>query len=98
MTDNFRREIKSFIVLNEDANQGELAESIGISRQYLNKVLNGHSGKMPAVWEKLLDKLDMTVMPIPNSKPYTLHPLQETNCVPKAIIDTQKRPQFLSVF
>ncbi len=33
-----------------------------------------------------------------DSKPYTLHPLQETNCVPKAIIDTQKRPQFLSVF
>ncbi len=68
MTDSFRREIKSFIVLNEDINQAELAENMGISRQYLSKILNGHSGKMPAVWEKLLEQLDMTVLPIPNNK------------------------------
>ncbi|MCH9661050.1 MAG: helix-turn-helix transcriptional regulator, partial [Bacteroidetes bacterium] len=41
--------------------QAELARKLGKSPNYINRVFNGHDGKMPDVWQGILEELDMTV-------------------------------------
>ena len=67
MTDKIRKAVK-IELLEQGIKQTDLAADLQISRQYLSQLLNGHSGKALVIWEKLLEKLDMTIMPIPNSK------------------------------
>ena len=68
MTDDFRKQVKIRLSFDKNLSQIELAEKLGVSRQYLNRVLNGRDGKMPDIWQAILEELDMTVMPIPLNK------------------------------
>jgi hypothetical protein len=33
-----------------------------VTRQYLNDVLRGKAGNVPAVWQKILDELDLELV------------------------------------
>ena len=68
MTDDFRKRVKMRIAFDKDITQTQLAENIGVSRQYVNRVLNGSVGKMPDVWQDILDELDMVAIAIPKEK------------------------------
>ena len=45
-----------------DSNQAKLADRIGVSRQYVSDVMRGKAGRVPAVWQKILDDLDLEVV------------------------------------
>ena len=68
MTDDFRKQVKIRLSFDKNLSQIELAEKLGVSRQYLNRVLNGRDGKMPDIWQAILEELDMTVMSVPLDK------------------------------
>ena len=69
MTDEFIKQIRSRMGYSGmNISQVELAKRLEVSKNYMNRVLNGHDGRMPDIWEGILKELDMTVMPIPNNK------------------------------
>ena len=45
-----------------DSNQAKLADRIGVSRQYVSDVMRGKAGRVPAVWQKILDDLGLEVV------------------------------------
>lgn len=51
-----------------DSKQARLAEEIGVSRQYLNDVMRGKAGNVPAVWQKIFDSLGLELVAIPKDK------------------------------
>ena len=51
-----------------DSNQAKLADRIGVSRQYVSDVMRGKAGRVPAVWQKILDDLDLEVVVRPKER------------------------------
>lgn len=49
----------------KDLNQSELAERIGVSKQYLNAYMTGKAGHIPRLWSKVFEELglELTVAP-----------------------------------
>jgi transcriptional regulator with XRE-family HTH domain len=50
-----------------DSNQARLAERVGVSKQYINNVMRARAGKVPAVWQRILDELDLELVVRPKS-------------------------------
>ena len=67
MTDEIRNKIKK-ILIDRNLSQTEAAREAGISRQYLNNMLNGQSGDLPDSWTKLFDVLGVKVDIVPNTE------------------------------
>ena len=44
------------------SNQAELAEKVGVSKQYISDVMRARAGKVPAVWQRILDELDLELV------------------------------------
>ncbi len=61
VNDRIRQAIRIELA-RRDAKQSRLAESIGVSRQFLNNVLRGKAGNVPDVWQKILDELDLELV------------------------------------
>lgn len=62
------REAVRIELARRDAKQARLAEEIGVSRQYLNDVMRGKAGNVPAVWQKIFDSLGLELVAIPKDK------------------------------
>ena len=44
------------------SNQAHLAEKVGVSKQYISDVMRARAGKVPAVWQRILDELDLELI------------------------------------
>lgn len=51
-----------------ELSQGELAKLLEIERPNLTRLLSGRSGKIPKVWQDVLDSLDLELVAIPKRK------------------------------
>ena len=58
VNDQIRRAVRVELA-RRDQKQARLAERVGISRQYLNDVIRGKAGNVPAVWQRILDELEL---------------------------------------
>ena len=67
MTDKIREEVRSLFA-RKQLNQSEVAKEIGVSRVYLNSVINGKHGHVPDVWILLMKYLGQEIMMIPKDK------------------------------
>ena len=45
-----------------DSTQAQLAEKVGVSRQYINNVMRARAGNVPAVWQRVFDELDLELV------------------------------------
>ena len=50
------------------SNQAELAKKVGVSKQYISDVMRARAGKVPTVWQRILDELDLELVVTPKSK------------------------------
>ena len=45
-----------------DSNQAQLADKVGVSRQYINNVMRARAGNVPAVWQRIFDELELDLV------------------------------------
>lgn len=50
-----------------DTNQAQLAEQVGVSRQYVNNLMRARAGNVPEVWQRILDALDLELVVQPKT-------------------------------
>lgn len=67
MTDKIREEVRSLFA-RKQLNQSEVAKEIGVSRVYLNSVINGKHGHVPDVWISLMKYLGQEIVMVPKDK------------------------------
>ncbi len=61
VNDHIRQAIRIELA-KRNMKQAELAEKMGMSKQYLNRIMLGQIGKIPKTWEKLLDEFDLELV------------------------------------
>ncbi len=61
VNDSIRQAVRVELA-KRDQKQIQLAERVGVTRQYLNDVLRGKSALVPAVWQRILDDLDLELV------------------------------------
>lgn len=64
MTDHIREEVRVAMV-RQKVTQVELAERVGLARSHVSALLNGHRGRLPEAWQKLLDGLGLELVVMP---------------------------------
>ena len=67
MNDNIREDVRALFARRK-LNQSEVAKEIGVSRAYLNAIINGKQGDMPDTWRSLLDFLGQEIVIVPKEK------------------------------
>ena len=77
VNDHIRQEIRVELA-RRNMKQTQLAEEIGRSRQQLSAVMQGQAGNLPDIWERIFDKLDLELIPVPKDK---------VSIVKKALVD-----------
>lgn len=45
-----------------NTNQANLADKVGVSRQYLSDIMRGKSGNVPAVWARIFEELGLELV------------------------------------
>ena len=50
-----------------DSTQAQLAEKVGVSRQYINNVMRARTGNVPTVWQRIFDELGLELVVRPKS-------------------------------
>lgn len=50
------------------SNQAQLADKVGVSKQYISDVMRARAGNVPAVWQRILDELDLDLVVVPKAK------------------------------
>lgn len=58
MNEKIRRAVRVSLA-ERDMTQTDLAEKIGVSRQYVSRIMQGQVGKVPDAWVRILDALDL---------------------------------------
>lgn len=61
MNERVREEVR-VAMARRNINQSKLAETIGVSRQYLSDYMSGKAGDMPRLWQKVLDELGLELV------------------------------------
>lgn len=62
VTNGMTRELRESVkieMMRQDVTQTELAERVGVSRQYMSKLLRGHVDGSVDTWRRILDALGM---------------------------------------
>ena len=67
MNEQIREEVR-VAMARRDLKQSELAERIGVSRQYLNTYLSGGAGNVPRLWKKMFDELGLELVVKPREE------------------------------
>ena len=63
MNDQIRRAVNVELA-KRDMNYSDLAEKLGMKRQYLSAILTGKVATLQKSWEKILGELDLDVMAV----------------------------------
>lgn len=61
VNESIREEVRVALA-RRDMTQADLAEKLGISRQYLNAYLRGKAGDVPKLWEKVFGELELELV------------------------------------
>lgn len=64
MNDTIRRAVRVKLA-ERDMTQADLAERIGVTPQYVSRIMQGKVGKIPAAWSKILDELGLELVAAP---------------------------------
>lgn len=64
MNDRIRRAVRVSLA-ERDMTQGDLAQRIGVTPQYMSRIMQGKVGKIPAAWTKVLDELGLELVAVP---------------------------------
>jgi len=56
------REAVRVALARRDNTQAQLAEKVGVSRQYLNNLMRARTGNVPSVWQRIFDELDLELV------------------------------------
>lgn len=67
MNEGIRRAVRVSLA-ERDMSQTDLAEKIGVSRQYVSRIMQGQVGKIPPAWQRILDALDLDLVAVPRDK------------------------------
>ena len=67
VNDTIREDVRALFARRK-LNQTEVAKKIGISRVYLNAIMNGKQGNIPDAWESLLGYLGQEIIIVPSDK------------------------------
>ena len=61
MNDQIRKEVRVALA-RKNLKQAQLAEKLGVSRQYLNNYMNGKAGDVPKLWRMVFDELGLELV------------------------------------
>lgn len=61
VNDDIRRAIRVELA-KRDMNQSDLAKQIGRTRQHVSAAIRGDIGKLPKIWQDILDGLDLELV------------------------------------
>lgn len=61
MNEGIRRAVRVSLA-ERDMTQSDLAEKIGVSPQYVSRIMQGQVGKIPAAWVRILEALDLELV------------------------------------
>lgn len=61
MNDQVREEVRVALA-RRNMTQADLAEKLGVSRQYLNNYLRGRAGDVPKLWSLVFDELALELL------------------------------------
>lgn len=64
MNEGIRRAVRVSLA-ERDMTQSDLAAEIGVTPQYVSRIMQGQVGKVPEAWQKILDALDLELVAIP---------------------------------
>lgn len=67
MNEEVREAVKREMERRE-LSQGELARQLEMERPNLTRLLSGRSGKIPKVWQDVLDALDLELVALPKRR------------------------------
>lgn len=67
MNEEVREAVKREMERRE-MSQGELARQLEMERPNLTRLLSGRSGKIPKVWQDVLDALDLELVALPKRR------------------------------
>ena len=56
------REAVRVELARRDTNQAQLAEKVGVTRQYVNNVMRARAGNVPGVWQRIFDELGLELV------------------------------------
>lgn len=68
---NLNEQVKQTLrieLAKKDIRQVDLANKLGMSKQYLNEVVRGKSGRIPESLERIFLELGIQLMPIPRER------------------------------
>ena len=66
MNEQVRDAVKKAMSQRE-ISQGELARQLEVDRPSITRLLSGASGKVPKLWQEVLDALDLELVAIPKT-------------------------------
>jgi transcriptional regulator with XRE-family HTH domain len=64
MNEGIRRAVRVSLA-ERDMTQSDLAEKIGVSPQYVSRIMQGQVGKIPPAWLRILDTLGLELVAMP---------------------------------
>lgn len=64
MNDGIRRAVRISLA-DRNWSQTDLAEKIGVSRQYVSRIMQGQVGKIPPAWQRILEELGLELIAVP---------------------------------
>lgn len=62
------REAVREVMSARELSQGELARQLEVDRPSITRLLSGSSGKVPKLWQEILDALDLELIAVPKTK------------------------------
>lgn len=67
MNDRVRDAVKETMKQRE-LSQGELARRLSVERPSITRLLSGTSGKVPQLWQEVLDELGLELIAVPKQE------------------------------
>jgi|GEM_PF-2711864 len=67
MNEGIRRAVRVSLA-ERDMTQSDLAEQIGVSPQYVSRIMQGQVGKIPPAWQRILDTLGLELVAVPKTR------------------------------
>ncbi|WP_229776532.1 helix-turn-helix domain-containing protein [Deinococcus ruber] len=67
MNDRVREAVK-LAMKERDMSQGKLAARLDVERPSVTRLLSGTSGKVPELWQKILDELGLELIAVPKKE------------------------------
>lgn len=68
MNDQIRQAVRVELA-KRNSRQTELADRLGVTRQYVSSLMRGETGNVPDVWQRIFDELGLELVVKPKVNP-----------------------------